>query len=103
MEALYEILGLVGVVFYMLAYSLLQLGKINGDGYLYTMLNLVAAVLVLVSLVHQFNLASVIIQLSWIVFSLIGFIRIWYSRRSSRKKKRRSRRTLALGSLQQQM
>ena len=73
---LLEISGVAGFVFYMLSYGLLQIGRISGQGYCYPLMNMAAASLVLISLTHQFNLASVLIQLSWIVISLIGLCRL---------------------------
>lgn len=73
---LLEMTGVIGFVFYMLAYGLLQMGRISGQGYCYTLMNMLAASLVLISLTHQFNLASVLIQLSWIVISIVGLCRL---------------------------
>ncbi len=71
-----ELLGLAGVSFYVLSYFLLQLGKIEGRGIVYVLMNLAAASLVLISLTKDFNLASALIQTFWIVISLIGILRI---------------------------
>lgn len=67
-----EIMGLVGVAFYLGSYVMLQFGVIMGSGNLYTVLNLAAACLVLASLMNAFNLSSVIIQIAWIIISVIG-------------------------------
>jgi len=87
-EQVLELTGVAGFVFYMLSYTLLQLGKISGQCYTYTLLNILAASLVLVSLIHQFNLASALIQVSWIAISIVGIIRIWSTGRKRRNKKR---------------
>lgn len=71
----YDLIGFVGFVFYMLSYGMLQFGRIAGDSYWYAVLNIVAAILVLISLAAQFNLASLLIQLAWIVISVAGIIR----------------------------
>ena len=75
-QPIFELLGVAGFVFYMASYALLQLGKIAGHSYSYTLMNLIAASLVLSSLIHQFNLASVLIQVAWIVISVFGLCRI---------------------------
>ncbi|MEM7746045.1 MAG: cyclic nucleotide-binding domain-containing protein [Pseudomonadota bacterium] len=72
---IYEISGFIGVAFYMGAYGGLQLGMIAGRSYTYTLMNLGAASLVLVSLLDAFNLFSAIIQVSWVAFSIIGLSR----------------------------
>jgi len=73
----YDAIGLVGVVMYIIAYAALQLGWLRGSGYAYTVLNLVAAILVLVSLTNNFNLSSAIIQITWIVISIFGLTRMF--------------------------
>lgn len=69
--------GLVGVAFYLGSYAALQAGLIRGSGYLYAVLNLIAAALVLVSLTAEFNLSSAIIQISWILISVVGMARVY--------------------------
>ena len=76
-EFLFDWAGYFGVILYIGAYFGLQLGWIPGVGYRYATLNLIAALLVLLSLVHAFNMASALIQLSWIVISIAGITRIY--------------------------
>jgi len=83
-----NLIGVAGFLFYMLSYSLLQLGKISGDSFTYTVLNMLAATLVLVSLLHQFNLASALIQISWIAISVVGLIRLLTNSRQKKLNKR---------------
>lgn len=64
--------GYLGVALYLSSYALLQSGVLRGSGYTYTLMNLAAAFLVLVSLSQDFNLSSALIQTSWIIVSLIG-------------------------------
>ncbi len=89
-EEFFGLIGVAGFLLYMLSYALLQLGRISGHGYSYTVLNMLAATFVLISLLHQFNLASALIQISWIIISLIGIFRLWSSNRR-RKSRRRLR------------
>jgi len=85
-----ELVGVLGFLFYMLAYGLLQLGKISGQCYTYSLMNLLAATFVLISLTHQFNFASALIQISWIAISMVGMCRLWTDgrRRYSRRRRR---------------
>ena len=71
-----QVIGVIGFVLYMLSYFQLQIGRIEGSGSIYTLMNLSAASFVLISLIHNFNLASMLIQVSWILISFIGLIRI---------------------------
>lgn len=75
LETVLEWAGYLGVAFYLGSYVALQLGMIPGVGYTYAALNLVASSLVLVSLIYAFNMASAMIQISWIVISVVGMTR----------------------------
>ena len=69
---LLSFIGLAGVVLYLGAYAALQLRLLSGHGTGYSMLNLFAASFVLIDLQRDFNLPSVLIQISWIAISLYG-------------------------------
>ena len=81
---LFWMAGLVGVAFYLGSYAALQSGLLSGAGYLHTILNLIAASLVLVSLFAEWNMSSALIQASWIVISLIGLTRLYIRHRMLR-------------------
>jgi hypothetical protein len=70
--SLAEALGVGGFGLYVLAYALLTLGRIGGDDLRYYAMNGAAAVCVLIGLTVQFNLASAMIQVFWIVMSGLG-------------------------------
>jgi len=72
----FEISGLLGVAVYVSIYAALQLGQIDGNSLRYTLLNGTAASLVLISLWQDFNLASALIQITWISISVVGICRI---------------------------
>ncbi|MCY4180032.1 MAG: hypothetical protein OXC60_05890 [Litoreibacter sp.] len=74
LHAVLQGVGVLGFVTYMGAFAALQMGRLDGNGVAYALLNVVAAGLVLVSLLSAFNLASMLIQISWIV---IGGVGIW--------------------------
>ena len=79
----HQIIGLTGTALYIGSYFLLQAGKIRGDDIVYSLFNLLAASLVLFSLSYKFNLASTLIQVSWILISLVGIARIISQKRNS--------------------
>nr|WP_247664787.1 hypothetical protein [Pseudoalteromonas sp. MMG010] len=54
------------------SFFLLQLGKALPTSLLYNMMNLTGAILLLISLCYNFNLASFVIEIFWIAASLIG-------------------------------
>ena len=72
----YDIIGTVGVLAYLLSYYLLQSGKIEIEkGYTYSLLNLLGATFVLISLTNTFNLPSLVSQTVWIFLSFYGILR----------------------------
>lgn len=76
--------GHVGVFSYVGSYAALQLGIIRGNSLTYTFANLLGASLVLVSLINTFNLASAMIQITWIAISIFGLTRLYFLRRQLR-------------------
>lgn len=81
---IFDVIGLTGVVFYIAAYAALQFGLLKGNGYTYTIMNLIAATLVLVSLSNDFNLSSAIIQTTWIAISVFGLTRYFILHHSTK-------------------
>ncbi|KAA8998997.1 cyclic nucleotide-binding protein [Affinibrenneria salicis] len=69
---LHTVIGLIGVFCYLLAYALVQLRKLMIDSNIYAYLNIVGGACGLYSLSHDFNLAAVISQTMWLIFTLIG-------------------------------
>jgi hypothetical protein len=86
----YNIIVLIGTVFYFYSYALLSFNKIIGNSYTYITLNLIGALLVLFSLTEHWNLSSIIINTGWTIFSVIGLLNIYY------KKKKESKEELEL-------
>lgn len=69
--------GLAGVAIYISGYFGLQAGLIKGQGYLYAGLITTAACLMLISLAENFNLPSVIIQITYISISVFGMVQFY--------------------------
>jgi hypothetical protein len=70
-----DIVGLVGVAAYLSAYGLLQIGILKVEDLRYALLNGIGALLVLYSLIFDFNLASFVTQSVWLVLTPLGYIR----------------------------
>ena len=81
---IYDAIGLVGVVLYVVAYAALQFGLIIGRGFLYPAANGIAACLVLVSLFDQFHLASAVVQAVWVAISVWGVTRLYIAMQHAR-------------------
>ena len=70
-----DFIGLIGVVAYLSAYGLLQIGTLKVEDSRYALLNALGALLILYSLIFDFNLASFITQAAWLLLTAVGFIR----------------------------
>lgn len=68
----FQLLGVVGSFIYISSFACVQLGKMDGNNIHYSICNVLAASLVALSLTVEFNLASALIQYSWMVIGLIG-------------------------------
>lgn len=69
---IYQWIGFVGMAFVVFAYLLLQMNKYTIQSLQYQLLNLVGAVLLLISLFVHFNLGSFIIEVFWIAITVYG-------------------------------
>lgn len=76
-EILANIIGMVGTLFVVGSYLLMQLKKLDPKGLRFNLLNLLGAFFLLLSLLVHFNLASFVIQLFWIAASFIGLYNHW--------------------------
>lgn len=76
MVNLTDFIGLIGVVLVLIAFFLLNAHKLSALNMSYQILNLVGAILILFSLIYSWNLASVIIEVAWIIVSMMGIYRI---------------------------
>ena len=77
---LFDVAGIMGVMLYLGSYAVLQLGFISGRGYVYPALNAGAASCVMISLIQDFNLSSLLIQISFIAISVYGISRLFVAR-----------------------
>ena len=78
----YNLLGSLGVVLIVGTYLLLQIGRLASEGLAFSLLNGAGALFVLVSLVFEFNFAAFVLELFWLVISVIG---LWRACRARRK------------------
>ena len=78
----YDWAGLFGVLLILLAYFLLQAGRMRGDALPYQLMNAAGAVLVLVSLLYAFNLSAFVMEAAWLAVSIYGIVRGTRARRS---------------------
>jgi len=69
---LLQVIGIIGFLTYIIGFALVQCGKVCGNGVAYPASKVFAATCVLISLVGAFNLASMLIQLSYILIGIYG-------------------------------
>ena len=68
-------IGMIGVGFVLIAYALLQVNKMSPQSIIYSLLNTIGSLMILVSLYYYWNLASGVIEIAWLLISLYGLIR----------------------------
>ncbi len=78
----HDLFGMIGVVLILISYMLLQLEKLPATSFLYSATNGVGALLILVSLMYDFNLPAFVIEAFWLLISIYGVVRFFSSDRS---------------------
>ena len=78
--AWHDAIGILGVTIILIVYYLLQVERMKSDELVYSVTNLLGALLIVVSLMYTFNLASFVIEIFWIAISLIGIVRYFRKR-----------------------
>ncbi|PHO10414.1 MULTISPECIES: hypothetical protein [Malaciobacter] len=72
---IFQWIGFVGMAFVVTGYLFLQLNKYDIHSIQYQLLNLVGAILLLISLCVHFNLGSFIIEVFWIAITIFGIFK----------------------------
>jgi hypothetical protein len=72
---LLDLVGNIGVVILMVTYLLLQLNRIRSDELTYSLLNAVGASFIVVSLLVDFNLSALLMEVFWVLISFVGIYR----------------------------
>ena len=70
-----DFIGNIGVVVLMVTYLMLQLNKLSSDSLAYSVLNAVGAGLIVVSLLFDFNLSALLMEVFWVLISFVGIYR----------------------------
>ena len=70
-----DLIGNIGVVILIVTFLMLQLNKIPSDGLAYSVLNAVGASLIVVSLLFDFNLSALLMEVFWVLISFVGIYR----------------------------
>ncbi|TLX21520.1 CBU_0592 family membrane protein [Thermomonas fusca] len=71
----YDWVGIAGTLAVLVAFFLLQAGKLSGTGIVYQLLNLFGSGGVLVSLLGKFNVSVFVLEAVWMAISAYGIVR----------------------------
>ncbi len=69
-----DAIGSFGALVVVSAYFATQMRMMNSEDLMFPILNLLGSVLIVYSLLQNFNLASMLIEGFWIIISLIGIL-----------------------------
>jgi multidrug transporter EmrE-like cation transporter len=72
---LLDFIGNIGVIILIITFLMLQLNKIPSNGLAYSVLNAVGASLIVVSLLFDFNLSALLMEVFWVLISFVGIYR----------------------------
>ena len=81
----YQAIGLTGVALYVIAFGLVQVKLITGDGLVFAAGNVAAAGCLLVSLIVEFNLSTLLINASFFTIGMIGIVKRLLRQRRARR------------------
>ncbi|MEN8148070.1 MAG: hypothetical protein ABFR02_10700 [Campylobacterota bacterium] len=80
-----DIIGTLGVAVIVITYFLLQVERMRSDDLLYSLLNIIGSVMILFSILKNWNFASFLIEIFWILISLIGVYKFVKRRKKERE------------------
>lgn len=84
LSALSDWIGMLGVALILSAYYLLNTMRLSARDLIYQNINFVGSVLILFSLCFHVNIASIVIEIAWILISLYGIHRVLRERRKKK-------------------
>lgn len=72
-----DLVGILGVFIIIVAYMLLQLEKMDAKDLSFSILNTLGALLIIISLMYDWNLASFLMESIWMLISLYGILKYY--------------------------
>ncbi|MGE0260140.1 MAG: hypothetical protein AB7H71_02655 [Alphaproteobacteria bacterium] len=79
--SIYDIAGFVGAAIIVVAYFAVQQRWLNALDWRFPAANMLGSLLILVSLWFEWNFPSVVIEIFWVMISLMGLVRSLAERR----------------------
>ena len=80
---IYNTVGTIGVAVILITYFLLQTERLKANQLEYSVMNFIGSSMILASLFYEFNFPSFVVEVAWVVISLMGIIRHFIQRRGS--------------------
>lgn len=81
--SLIDLIGILGVITIIIGYMLLQVGKMDAADLSFSVLNTLGALLIIISLLYDWNLASFIMEFTWMMISLYGILKYYKNRKTN--------------------
>jgi hypothetical protein len=75
-----DVIGLIGVALILFAYAGVQSGRLPAADWCFSAINGAGALLIMISLLFTFNLASFVIEVFWLLISAFGLWKAWRRR-----------------------
>lgn len=69
-----DVVGLIGVVIAFIPYLLCQFDKMDAKDWRYAFINIIGTMLILYSLMYNYNLAVIVLDLIWIVICIVAMV-----------------------------
>ncbi|ALA25092.1 permease [Piscirickettsia salmonis] len=83
-----QLIGTVGMALVVIAYFLVVSQRVTPGSLPFSVINLIGAILLLISLCIHFNLGSFIIEIFWILISLYGIVK-WCLQKALRNQRKK--------------
>ncbi len=78
MQLLADVIGNIGVICFLLAYFLLQRGVVLHSQLSYLLLNLAGSLMLIFSLLINWNLSAFLLEAAWALISIYGIVKFVY-------------------------
>lgn len=79
----YDLVGTIGVLLIVCSYFLLMIRRISSTALSYSTMNAAGAALILISLTQNFNLAAFMVEVFWLIISIVGMALSIHSKMNS--------------------
>ena len=79
--SLTDLIGIFGVFIIIIAYMLLQTEKMDAKDLSFSVLNSLGALLIIISLLYDWNLASFLMESIWMLISVYGILKYYKTKK----------------------